>query len=222
MRAKGGQRRFDCAAASWITLAVQAGYGEDQRFAHDASKQKNSWGGKRPGAGRKRKLKISDRVQIAKAYFHARTRRDEESRPARRGTVISELMDKFGTTHRMVERVIGEFLPEIRSEAAIWAYATEGMNEIHALPARKIDKLKPGVYADKKLRLIVGADGNLKWVFRFFWRSFVRDKVLGGSEMSLAVARELATKASRMVAAGQNPIDGSWLNAALESVKSKT
>ena len=122
----------------------------------------------------------------------------------------------------MVERVIGEFLPEIRSEAAIWAYATEGMNEIHALPARKIDKLKPGVYADKKLRLIVGADGNLKWVFRFFWRSFVRDKVLGGSEMSLAVARELATKASRMVAAGQNPIDGSWLNAALESVKSKT
>ena len=122
----------------------------------------------------------------------------------------------------MVERVIGEFLPEIRSEAAIWAYATEGMNEIHALPARKIDKLKPGVYADKKLRLIVGADGNLKWVFRFFWRSFVRDKVLGGSEMSLAVARELATKASRMVAAGQNPIDGSWLSAALESVKSKT
>ena len=122
----------------------------------------------------------------------------------------------------MVERVIAEFLPEIRSEAAIWAYATEGMNEIHALPARKIDKLKPGVYADKKLRLIVGADGNLKWVFRFLWRSFVRDKMLGGSEMSLAVARELATKASRMVAAGQNPIDGSWLSAALESVKSKT
>ena len=122
----------------------------------------------------------------------------------------------------MVERVIAEFLPKIRSEAALWAYATEGMNEIHALPARKIDKLKPGVYADKKLRLIVGADGNLKWVFRFFWRSFVRDKVLGGSEMSLPVARELATKASRMVAAGQNPIDGSWLNAALESVKSKT
>jgi len=118
----------------------------------------------------------------------------------------------------MVERVIGEFLPEIRSEAAIWAYATEGMNEIHALPARKIDKLKPGVYADKKLRLIVGADGNLKWVFRFLWRSFVRDKMLGGSEMSLAVARELATKASRMVAAGQNPIDGSWSSTALQHV----
>ena len=118
----------------------------------------------------------------------------------------------------MVERVIAEFLPEIRSEAAIWAYATEGMNEIHALPARKIDKLKPGVYADKKLRLIVGADGNLKWVFRFLWRSFVRDKMLGGSEMSLAVARELATKASRMVAAGQNPIDGSWSSAALQHV----
>ena len=120
----------------------------------------------------------------------------------------------------MVERVIAEFLPEIRSEAAIWAYATEGMNEIHALPARKIDKLKPGVYADKKLRLrlIVGADGNLKWIFRFLWRFFVREKMLGGSEMSLAVARELATKASRMVAAGQNPIDGSWSSTDLQHV----
>jgi hypothetical protein len=68
------------------------------------------------------------------------------------------------------------------------------------------------VYADKKLRLrlIVGADGNLKWV--------VRDKMLGGSKMSLAVARELATKASRMVAAGQNPIDGSWSSTALQHV----
>ena len=92
------------------------------------------------------------------------------------------------------------------------------MNEIHALPARKIDKLKPGVYADKKMRLIVGGDGNRKWVFRFIWRSTLRDMVLGGSEMPLAVARELATKASRMVAAGQNPIDGSWRNAALQHV----
>jgi hypothetical protein len=179
------------------------------------------WGGKRSGAGRKCKLKISDRAQIAKDYF-ARMRRAGSSRPARRESVISKLVVKYGTTHRMVERAIAEFLPEIRLNAKIWAYATEGMNEVQRLPARKIDKLKPGVYADKKLRLIVGADGKLKWVFRFFWRSIVRDKVLGGSEMFLADARELATKASRMVAAGQNPIDGSWLSAALERVKPKS
>ncbi len=43
--------------------------------------KKSSWGGKRKGAGRKRKLEISDREQIAKDYF-TRMRRDEESRPA--------------------------------------------------------------------------------------------------------------------------------------------
>ena len=81
------------------------------------SNKKSSWGGKRPGAGRKPKLEISDREQIAKDYF-ARMRRDEESRPARRKSVISELMDEFGITHRMVERAIAEFLPEIRSDTS--------------------------------------------------------------------------------------------------------
>jgi hypothetical protein len=96
------------------------------------------------------------------------------------------------------------------------------MNEAQPLPARKIGKLKPGVYADDKLRLNVDAAGNRKWIFRFRWRSTVRDMVLGGSEMSLAMARECATEASRKVAAGQNPIDGSWLSAILERVKSKS
>jgi hypothetical protein len=179
--------------------------------------KKSSWGGKRPGAGRKCKLEISDREQIAKDYF-ARMRRDEESRPARRKSVISELMDEFGTTHRMVERAIAEFLPEIRSEAAIWAYATEGMNEIQPLPARKIERLKPGVYADSKSRLIVDSAGNRQWIFRFIWRSTIRDMVLGCSELSLAVARERAIEAGRKVAAGQNPIDDSWSSIALQRV----
>ena len=179
--------------------------------------KKSRWGGKRPGAGRKCKLEISDREQIAKDYF-ARMRRDEESRPARRKSVISELMDEFGTTHRMVERAIAEFLPEIRSEKAIWAYATDGMNEIHPLPARKIEKLKPGVYADSKSRLIADSAGNRQWIFRFIWRSTIRDMVLGCSELSLAVARERAIEAGRKVAAGQNPIDKSWSSIALQRV----
>ena len=190
-------------------------------------KKIGGWGGKRLVAGRKRKLEISDREQIAKNYF-TRMRKDEESRPARRESVIGELMDEFGTTHRMVERAIAEFLPDIRLNAEIWAYATEGMNEIHPLPARKIEKLKPGVYADRKLRLIVDFAGNRQWIFRFIWRATdgdlatVRDMVLGGSEMSLAMARKLAKKASLTLAKGQNLIDGSWSNAALQNVKSKS
>ena len=185
------------------------------------SNKKGSWGGKRPDAGRKPKLEISDREQIAKDYF-ARMRRDEESRPARRKSVVSELMDEFGTTHRMIVRAIAEFLPEIRSNAALWAYATDGMNEINTLPARKLEKLKPGVYADGKLRLIVDPAGNRQWILRFIWRSIIRDKVLGGSELSLAVARKRAIEASRKVAAGQNPIDDSWSSAVLQMVKSKS
>ena len=44
--------------------------------------------------------------------------------------------------------------------------------------------------------------------FIFIWGhpSLVREKILGGSELSLATARELATKARRMLAAGlDNP-----------------
>jgi hypothetical protein len=45
--------------------------------------------------------------------------------------------------------------------------------------------------------------------------------MLGGSELSLATARERAKKASLQLAAGQNPIDGSWSSAALQSLRSK-
>jgi hypothetical protein len=142
----------------------------------------------------------------------------------RREAVIRELMIEHGVTHRMVERAIAEFLPKVRSEAALWAYATEGMNEIHPLPAteNKIKTLKPGIYTDHKLlyrhklRLTVNSAGNYQWTFLFIWRSVVRRMVLGGSEMSLAVARKRADEASRKIASGQNPIDGSWSNPDLQ------
>jgi Arm domain-containing DNA-binding protein len=131
--------------------------------------------------------------------------RDLGNTPCREAT-IRKLMAEYGATHRMVERCLAEFLPAIR----MYRYATKGA-EIQPLPARKIEKLKPGIYTDKKLslRLIVDSAGNRKWFFRFLRgsrRSFViTDKMLGGSELSLATARELATKAHRMVADGQDP-----------------
>jgi hypothetical protein len=195
-----------------------------ERQVQAESEGERSWGGRRKGAGRKRKLAVPDRREIANDYF-VRMRKDRDLEwqvnPPRREDVIRILMADYRVTHRMVERCLAEFLPDVRSNAAMFKDAREGA-EIQPLPARKIEKLKPGVYAGKKLRLIVKSDDSRKWVFRFFWRSTVRDMVLGGSEMSLAMARERATTASRMLAAGQNPIDGSWLSAALQSAKSKS
>ena len=184
-----------------------------------------SWGGRRKGAGRKRELEFSKRREIASAYFDRMQKgRDLElqSDPPSREAVIRKLTAKYDVTHRMVQRCVAEFLPDIRRNSALYADATVGMNEIQPLPARGIEKLKPGVYADKRLRLVVDLAGNREWIFRFIWRHTIRDMVLGGSEMSLAEARERATKASRMLAAGQNPIDGSYSNAVLQSVKSKS
>ena len=83
-----------------------------------------------------------------------------------REAIIGELMAKYGVTYRMVERCLAEFLPDIRW----YRYAKEG-DGIQPLPARKIEKLKPGIYTDKKLslHLIVNSAGNRKWVFRFVW-----------------------------------------------------
>ena len=158
-------------------------------------------------------MKIGDRREIANEYskrMQDRRELDLQSRPPRRVLIFKELADEYRVTPRMIKRAIEEFLPKIRKDAPIWAYATEGMNEVRPIPAR-IKKLKPGVYADNKLRLVVGAPDNRNpvgkhtWIFRFIWRSIVRDLVLGGLEISLATARERATKASRMLAAGQNP-----------------
>ena len=119
-------------------------------------------------------------------------------------------------------RCLDEFLSATRWNKAIYGYRNEG-DGIQPLPAdeKEIKKLRSGIYADKKLRLIVDPAGNRKWVFRFIWRRTVTDLMLGGSEVSLATARKRATEASRMLAAGQNPIDGSWSSSALRSLRSK-
>jgi hypothetical protein len=188
-----------------------------------AKSQIGSWGGRRKGAGRKRELTLSDRREIASEYFVLRQEgRDLGNRP-RRDAVIRKLMAKFRATHRMVVRCLDDFLRNTRSNVEMWRYATEGAG-IQPLPAeeKEIEKLRSGKYADKKLRLTVDSTGNRKWSFIFIWGSEVREKILGGSELSLATARERATKASRMLAAGQNPIDGSWSSTPLRRVKSKS
>src|SRR5262249_17251218 len=80
------------------------------------------------------------------------------------------------------------------------------------LTARKVETSKRGVYVDGQgLRLIVGATGARKWVFRFMRRGRSQDIGLGGSDVSLAMARDRAADARRALAAGQNPIDAARL-----------
>lgn|GEM_PF-1797222 len=76
------------------------------------------------------------------------------------------------------------------------------------LTARKVETAKSGVYVDGQgLRLIVGATGTRKWVFRFMRRGRSQEMGLGGSDVSLATARERAADARRALAAGKNPIE---------------
>jgi integrase len=80
------------------------------------------------------------------------------------------------------------------------------------LTARKVETAKPGAYLDGQgLRLIVGASGSRKWVFRFMRRGRSQEMGLGGAGVSLATARERVADARRMLAAGQNPIEGARL-----------
>ena len=80
------------------------------------------------------------------------------------------------------------------------------------LTARKVETAKPGVYVDGQgLRLVVGATGTRKWVFRFMRRGRSQEMGLGGSDISLAMARERAADARRTLAAGRNPIDAARL-----------
>src|SRR5262249_22449529 len=111
-------------------------------------KQIGSWGGRRKGAGRKRQLTFSDRREIASEYFdRMQEGRDLGSAP-RREAVIGKLMARFRVTHRMVERCLAEFLPDIRWNTAMYKYAIEGL-KIQPLPTGKIEKLRPGTYTDK-------------------------------------------------------------------------
>jgi integrase len=80
------------------------------------------------------------------------------------------------------------------------------------LTARKVETDTPGVYVDGQgLRLVVGATGTRKWVFRFMRRGRSQEMGLGGSDVSLAMARERAADARRTLAAGRNPIDAARL-----------
>jgi hypothetical protein len=185
----------------------------------EAKSQIGGWGGRRKGAGRKAELAPSDRQKIASHYLARKEEiRDLEETP-HRDTILHELAAEYGVTYRMVVRCLDEFLRKTEHNEKMWRYATEG-DEIIPADEKKIKKLRSGIYADKNLRLTVYSTGNHNWSFPFFWGSEVREKMLGGSELSLAMARELATDASRMLAAGRNPIDGSWSSPALQNLRS--
>jgi hypothetical protein len=186
-------------------------------------KKIGSWGGRRKAAGRKPKLTLSPRRKIAAGYVARMQELREFGDTPRRAAVIRDLMAEFSTTDRMVRRCLDEWLKPTRWNTKMYRSATEGA-PIQPLPEEKIEKLSPGIYADKNLplRLIIDSAGDRKWIFRFIWRSTGREMILGGSELSLATARERATTASRKLAVGQNPIDDSWSSPALQSLRSKS
>ncbi|MCW2315707.1 integrase [Rhodoblastus acidophilus] len=76
------------------------------------------------------------------------------------------------------------------------------------LTARKVATAKPGRHGDGAgLWLAVASTGAKKWVFRFSFGGKVTEMGLGSAEVvGLAQARERATEARQMVAAGKNPI----------------
>jgi Arm DNA-binding domain len=130
-----------------------------------------------------------------------------------REALIRTLMAEYKVTHRMVVRCVAEFLPKMRLNVKTYRYAIEDAKRIQPLPARNINKrpFKPGVYVEmrRNLHLVVDSTGERKWIFPFRWGTTIHHMVLGGPEISLRQARELATKARRKLAAGQNPINDS-------------
>jgi hypothetical protein len=196
-----------------------------------AQAARGSWGGKRKGAGRKRKLTESKRKEIASEYLNLkRQMRDELEGTPRREAIIRRLMKNYARlepnldlTQRMVVRSVDEFLSAAKPDADIFGYAVEGLNEIYRLPdeENKIRKLKPGMYEDRrlKLRLVLNAAG--KWIFRFLWDE-VCCKVLGDSKTPLQEVRKRAIKARGMLISGKNPITGEWLNKDLKRAHSKS
>jgi hypothetical protein len=187
-----------------------------------AKSQIGCWGGRRKGAGRKAELTLSDRREVASDYLARKEEIRELGDTPHRNTIIRELATEYGVTHRMVVRCLDDFLRETKDNVEMCRYATEGDGQPLPAQEKEIKKLRPGIYADIKLRLTVYSTGNRRWSFVFIWGFEVREKILGGSELSLATARKLATEASRMLAAGQNPIDGSWSSSALRSLQVET
>ena len=86
------------------------------------------------------------------------------------------------------------------------------------LSARRTETAGPGRHGDGRgLYLLVKASGARSWLLRYQMNGKRRDMGLGAyPEVTLAMARELAIEARRLIAKGQDPI------AAREKGQSKT
>jgi integrase len=81
---------------------------------------------------------------------------------------------------------------------------------VKKLSARSVTTLsKPGRHSDGDgLYLVIDPTGARRWLFLFRWQGKLKEMGLGGiSTTSLAEAREAASAARKLVAAGVNPID---------------
>ena len=81
-----------------------------------AKSQIGNRGGRRKGAGRKRKLTLSDRRKIASDYFARKQNGRDLGDTPRRDAIIHELSAKYGVTDRMVERCL-DGIPGGQTEA---------------------------------------------------------------------------------------------------------
>ncbi|SMY09947.1 tyrosine-type recombinase/integrase [Flavimaricola marinus] len=98
------------------------------------------------------------------------------------------------------------------------------------LTARKVDTAKPGKHGDGRgLFLLVKASGARSWVLRYQVQGRRRDLGLGAyPDVSLAMARDRAAEARRLIAEGEDPIGmkqranpKNFKDAALELIESK-
>jgi hypothetical protein len=89
------------------------------------------------------------------------------------------------------------------------------------LTARAAATSKPGRYGDGGgLWLVVSRSGARKWVYRFTFGGKVTEMGLGSAAvMSLAQARDKASAARKVLAAGQNPIEARRNAAKIEAGK---
>ena len=76
------------------------------------------------------------------------------------------------------------------------------------LTARKVETAKPGRHGDGRgLFLYVKPTGSRSWVLRYQVQGRRRDLGLGAyPDVSLAMARERAAEARRLIANGEDPI----------------
>jgi hypothetical protein len=117
--------------------------------------EKNTWGGERRGAGRKRALPEKDRQSIAFTYYLRMQRISVEDSgelinaddmrlvrsgwfQPRREAVIRRLANEKYLTRRMIERIIAEFLPVIRREVE----TVSGIDELGRISDKNLSRFK--------------------------------------------------------------------------------